>query len=425
MTSTALAEPMPAQEADATFVFNPRDPDFHKLPYPHYARLRDNDPIHRGQWGVWWVAKYQHVRAILKDKRFLVQDIPAKLRRRNQMLKTQRVSANQPDNIDALIENTENWFSFLDESAHGRLRKLVSSAFQKRQIDRMREHIRASAESLLDQLEGCAEFDLMQDFARKVPPRVIAQFLGVPEQDIERCTQWAHLVSRILDPMLSLEDYADMNQASQDFMAYLRELLQQRRIAPQDDLISALISARDNDDRLSEAEVISTLIFAFVAGEETAAALIGSTSLALMRNPAQRDLMVADMGLVAHAVEETLRYDSPFQMTSRTALEDVEIEGRQIRKGEQIYLFLGSANRDPEQFSEPDRYDLLRDRAHHIAFSDGAHFCVGAMLARIEVQESIAALFARFPALRLAGEEVRYCDNAVLRCLASMRVNPH
>jgi hypothetical protein len=373
---------------------------------------------------VWWVAKYQHVRAILKDKRFLVQDIPAKLRRRNQMLKTQRVSANQPENIDALIENTENWFSFLDESAHGRLRKLVSAAFQKRQIDRMREHIRNCAEGLLDQLEGRTEFDLMQDFARKLPPRVIGQFLGVPEQDIERCTQWAHMVSRILDPMLSLDEYAGMDRASQDFMVYLRELVQQRRLVPQDDLISALISARDNDDRLSEAEIISTLTFTFVAGEETATALIGNTALALMRNPDQRKLMVGDMNLVAHAVEETLRYDSPFQMTSRTALEDVEIEGRQIRKGEQIYLFMASANRDPEQFPDPDRFDLGRERSHHIAFSDGAHFCVGALLARIEVQESIAALFSRFPALRLASEELRYCDNAVLRCLASMLVSP-
>jgi cytochrome P450 len=403
--------------------FNPRDPNFHHYPYPHYQRLREMEPVHRSPWGVWFIGRYEHVRALLKDRRFSSQDVPGQLRRRNEMLKTRRVAANQPDNLDALIENSENWFAFLEGMEHVRLRKLVSSAFQKRQIDQMRLHIKESVAELLHDIDGREQFDLMADFAKPLPQRVIAHLLGLPAADTSQCVAWANVIGRIFDPLLSLEEYATLNQSSFEFMAYLRALIAQRRAVPQEDLISALIDAHDNEDRLSEAEIISTIIVMFAAGEETVVGLIGNGVLSLITHPEQRNLLLNDPGLAANAVEELLRYDSPFQMTSRTALEDVELDGKSIRKGDQIYVLLASANRDPAQFADPDKLDIERERPHHMSFADGVHFCVGAQLARIEAQEAFTALFQRYPHLALLPQELTYRDNTILRCLNELHVS--
>ncbi len=402
--------------------FNPRDPEFHAYPYLQYARLRELDPVHRSPWGVWFIAKYEHVRSVLKDRRFRSQDVPGQLRRRNHMLKTRRVTLNQPDNLDALIANSENWFAFLEGMEHARLRRLVSYAFQKRHIEQMRAGIRDCVTTLLDALEGRDHFDLMAEFAKPLPQHTIAHLLGVPSDDIARCVTWANMLSRIFDPLLSLDEYASLNEAAQEFMAYLRDLIALRRAAPRDDLVSALIEAHDNEDRLTENEIISTLTVMFTAGEETAVGLIGNGVLALTGHPQQRDLLRNHPELAANAVEELLRYDSPFQMTSRMALEDVELGGKSIRKGDQIYVLLGAANRDPAQFDNPDRLDIQRSRPHHMSFGDGLHVCVGAQLARMEVQEALVALLQRYPALDSPAQNLSYRKNAVLRCLNALQV---
>jgi cytochrome P450 len=409
--------------AQAPLFFNPRDPDFTRYPYPHYQRLRQSDPLHRSPWGVWFVGKYDHVRFVLKDKRFRSQDVPAQLRRKNDMLKTRQVAANQPKDLDDLIANTENWFSFLEGAAHGRLRKLVLHAFQRRHIDQMRIRIRQCVDDLLNDLEQLGEFDLMSDFAEPLPQRMVGHLLGVPAEDVSRCAAWADRIGRIFDPLMPLDEYARINQCSGEFMDYLRRLIDERRSAPQEDLVSALISAHDEEDRLTETEIVSTLILMFTAGEETVTGLIGNGSLALMRHPEQRQLMLDEPELAANAVEELLRYDSPFQMTSRTALEDVELGGKMIRKGDQLYVLLASANRDPEQFEDPDRLDLKRPRPHHMSFADGAHFCVGAQLAKIEAQEAFISLFRRFPAMRLSPQEFSYRTSTALRCLNALHVS--
>ncbi len=409
--------------APVSLFFNPRDPGFNRDPYPHYRRLLQSDPVHRSPWGVWFIARYEHVRFVLKDKRFRSQDVPVQLRRKNDMLKTRQVLANQPKDLDDLIVNAENWFAFLEGAAHARLRKLVLHAFQRRNIDQMRIRIRQCVEDLLDELEQREKFDLMSDFAKPLPQRVIGYLLGIPPEDVSRCAAWASQIGRIFDPLMSLDDYAQLNRCSGEFMAYLHQLISERRALPQEDLVSALISAHDEEDRLTEAEIVSTLVLMFTAGEETVTGLLGNGSLALMRHPEQRQLLVLEPELSANAVEELLRYDSPFQMTSRTALEDVELGGKTIRKGDQLYVLLASANRDSDQFENPEQLDLKRPRPHHMSFADGMHFCVGAQLARIEAQEAFASLFSRFPAMRLLPQEFSYRTSSVLRCLNKLQVS--
>jgi cytochrome P450 len=415
--SRLVDAPRRSVAASPRLFFNPRDPSFNKNPYVHYKRLRDEDPVHRSPLGTWFLGKYAHVRGTLKDRRFSVQDVPGQLRKRNELLKTRRISPNQPDNLDALIANSENWFAFLEAPNHTRLRNLVSSAFHQRQVENMRARIRQCADELLDRVHGQDTVDLMADFANLLPQRVIATLLGLPPDDFPKCVAWANVIGRIFDPLVSLEEYADLNQCSIEFMDYLRSLIAQRRAEPEEDLISALIQARDKGDRLSEAELVSIIIINFGAGEETVVSMLGNGCLALMNNPEQCRHLMSKSELMPNAVEEILRYDAPLQMTSRTALEDVEIAEKVIRKGDQVYLALGSANRDPEQFEDPDTLNIERERPHHMSFADGHHYCVGAQLARIEGQEAFAAVFERYPNLTMLDQELTYRDHTVLRCM--------
>lgn len=415
--SRLVDAPRRSVAASPRLFFNPRDPSFNKNPYVHYKRLRDEDPVHRSPLGTWFLGKYAHVRGTLKDRRFSVQDVPGQLRKRNELLKTRRISPNQPDNLDALIANSENWFAFLEAPNHTRLRNLVSSAFHQRQVENMRARIRQCADELLDRVHGQDTVDLMADFANLLPQRVIATLVGLPPDDFPKCVAWANVIGRIFDPLVSLEEYADLNQCSIEFMDYLRSLIAQRRAEPEEDLISALIQARDKGDRLSEAELVSIIIINFGAGEETVVSMLGNGCLALMNNPEQCRHLMSKSELMPNAVEEILRYDAPLQMTSRTALEDVEIAEKVIRKGDQVYLALGSANRDPEQFEDPDTLNIERERPHHMSFADGHHYCVGAQLARIEGQEAFAAVFERYPNLTMLDQELTYRDHTVLRCM--------
>ncbi|MFC4161436.1 cytochrome P450 [Chitinimonas lacunae] len=421
MTATVLDTPAAAPQQAGLF-FNPRDPNFNLDPYPHYRRLREQDPVHRSPWGVWFVGRYEHVRTVLKDRRFRVQDVPGQLRRRNELLQRQRIVANQPDNLDALIANSENWFAFLEAPDHTRLRKLVSHAFQKRSVERMREHIRRCARDLLDRVRQRGEMDLMKDFASILPQNVIAYLLGIPASHFPQCVAWAEVIGRIFDPLVSLEEYARLNRDSIEFMDYLRGLVAERRREPQDDLISALIEARDEQDRLSEAELISIIILIFGAGEETVVSLLGNGSKALILHPEQQALLRARPELLPSAVDELLRYDAPLQMTSRTALEDVELGGKLIRAGDQVYVALGSANRDPDQYPDPDRLDIERERNHHMSFADGPHYCVGAPLARIEAEEAFRVLFELLPDLQILPHQQRFRDHTVLRCMTTLPV---
>jgi cytochrome P450 len=215
-------------------------------------------------------------------------------------------------------------------------------------------------------------------------------------------------MSRIIDPLMSLEDYDQLNQVAVAFTEYFRDLIVERRKKPKEDLISALIAARDQGDKLSEDELLSVCLMLFVTGEETTVHTIGNGMLALLRHPDQMELLKRNPTIIQSAVEEILRYDSPVQQTARIAREDVEIGDKTIRSGENVLVSLGAANRDPAQFSNPAQLDLIRDENHHLAFSDSIHYCLGAALARLQSQIAINTLVQRLPNLKLNTEKLEW-----------------
>ena len=404
-------------------LFNPLDPVFNTNPYPHYERLRTMDPVHRSALGVWFVGRYEDVRSILKDRRFRVQDIPGQLRRKNILLDTKQISATQPRNLDYLIANAENWFAFLEAPDHTRLRGVFTGALHRHSVELLRPFIRDAARALIEKQLANGRMDLMKDFACILPLNVIARMLGVPKEAFGQVVAWTERLARIFDPLTSLEELAQLDRVSREFMAYLKGLIAERRVEPQDDLISVLCAERGaQDQQITEQELISVCILVFGAGEETMVNLLGNGTLALMNHPEQQRFLRENLDILPSAVDEFLRYDAPLQMTSRTALEDVEVGGKMIHAGDQVYVALGSANRDPERFERPDELDLERQHNHHMAFADGHHLCVGAQLARIEGQEGFRALLEMVPDLRLAADNLTWRKHLVLRGLISLPV---
>jgi cytochrome P450 len=265
---------------------------------------------------------------------------------------------------------------------------------------------------------------VIEDLAYPLPVNVICELLGVPVEDHVRFREWSKEAARALDPVetLSPEEQERRRRVLTAFVEYFEGLIAERRSAPRDDLLSALIAAEEAGDKLSPEELLSTCILLLVAGHETTVNLIGNGTLALLRHPDQLDLLRDDPALARGAVEEFLRYDPPVQMTGRTALEDMEVGGTVVPKGEQAVLLIGSANRDPAQFPDPERLDITRQENHHIAFGYGLHFCLGAPLARLEGEIAFQTLVRRFEGLRLLDEEPPYKENIILRGLAALPV---
>jgi cytochrome P450 len=285
----------------------------------------------------------------------------------------------------------------------------------------MRPHIAELVGSYLDAIAGARDVDLVADLAAPLPVTVICEMLGIPESDRDQLRAWTHAATVLIDPGDNMAEYVPANEAVQAFDDYLTAVIAERRARPTDDLLSALVLAEEEGDRLSRQELVSMVTLLFGAGHETTVNLIGNGMRAFLDNPDQWRRVVEDPSLVPSAVEEMLRYDSPVQLTGRNVTEDVELEGDTLRRGQQVTVVLGAANRDPDVFADPDRFDVGRNDNRHLAFGGGIHHCLGAPLARIEAQEAVAALAARFPSLEPAGEPVRR-ETINLRGLASLPV---
>jgi hypothetical protein len=247
--------------------------------------------------------------------------------------------------------------------------------------------------------------------------------LGVPAADSYKLARWSNEMSRIIDPLMSLEDYDELNQVAVEFTDYFRALIGERQKRPQDDLISALIQAREKEDKLSEEELLSVCMLLFVTGEETTVHTIGNGMLALLRQPDQLDLLRQQPNIIQSAVEEILRYDSPVQQTARIAVEDVEIDGKIIHSGDNVLVSIGAANRDPTVFPNPDQLDLTREPNRHLAFGDGLHYCLGAPLARLQGQIAIDTLVRRLPNMTLNTDQLEWRKNINIRGLKSLSVS--
>mgnify|MGYP005851277869 CR=1 FL=1 len=387
-------------------------------PYPIYSVIRTVRPVLEvpvpgfSGPGVWMLTRYADVHGVLRDPRFSVERIRAPIVR---------------DNLDRMPEflrqSAQGLRSMLimDPPDHTRVRKLVNKAFTPKRIAALRGHIEALVRTLTDACAAKGRFDLIRDLAEPLPAIVIAELLGVPAEDHRRFRDWSSaLIAGIASP--SPEARRAGTAAGQQIFAYLADTIADRRRAPQDDLISAMIQAQEERDALSDAELLATSNLLLLAGHETPTHLIGNGMLALLREPDAWRRMCDEPALLPSAVEELLRFDGPVQATVRVALEDVVIDGHTIPAGALVLVSIGAANHDPDVFARPDELDLARDPNPHLAFGFGTHFCLGAPLARLEAQLAFEALTRRFPRLELVDDNPRYRPNPVLRGLERLEL---
>lgn len=398
------------------FSFNPLLPEFHANPYPTYHHLRSEDPVHRSFMGVWVLTRYADVKAVLRDPRFCSDQVPKRIKDKSHYLEQQQ------RDLNTLVQATSKFIFFLDPPDHTRLRGLVNKAFSPGVVERMRPQIQATVDELIGKVQDKGSMDIISDFACLLPVIVIARMLGVPEEDRSKLHQWSNDLSRILDLLMSLEAYEHINKVAIEFTEYFRELIAEREKRPKEDLLSALIAARDQGDRLSKEELLATCMMLFATGEESTVNLIGNGMLALLHHPDQMELLKREPAIIQSAIEELLRYDSPLQQTARMATEDVEIGGKIIRAGENVLVSLGAANRDPAQFTEPDKLDLTRGENRHLAFADGIHYCLGASLARLEGEIAINTLVQQLPDLKLHTDKLEWLEKIALRGLKALSV---
>jgi len=392
-------------------------PEFQADPYPTYAHLRDEAPVlplARGAFRFVFVTRYADVASVLRDARFSAMKFPDAL--------IQVALQSDDPHVVALAKVIANVMLVKDGGDHARLRGLANKAFTPRVVEGLRGRIETIVAELLDEADRHGSLDLMHDFASPLPVAVIAELLGLPPADRKQIKAWSDAIVPVLDGTIRDGSLANVARGAFEFRAYLKDVIEHRRKHPGDDLLSAMIATHERDDALSEDELLATAILLLGAGHETTTNWIGNGVYALLRHPGELARLGRGRGLIKNATEELLRFDSPVQATSRTAKEDVVIGGVAIPAGIEINLLLGSANRDPSQFPEPDRLDVGRAENRHLAFGLGAHFCLGAPLARLEAQIAFERLLERFPKIELAGPAPRYKPGLVLHGLESLRL---
>ena len=388
-------------------------PQFISNPYPIYDAMRALGPIFRDPVVGWVTADYETCASILRDPRFSAERIAT-----DEQLEQWGISAIKP-----IVDIERRMMLFVDAPDHTRLRGLVSKAFTPRAVEAMRPQIQVLVDDLLSRVRGQGEMDLMRDLAIPLPTSVIISMLGVPQEDRPQLKKWSADFAIIIGSFeVSMEQWAQLQESMLEFKEYFRRLVRQVRQNPKDDLLSAMALAEVQGDRLTEDELLANCILLIAAGHETTTNLIGNGILALLRNPDQLEKLKANPSLIASAIEELLRYDSPVQLTGRTAREDLELDGHTIERGHEVITLLGGANRDPKRFADPHRLDITRQDNKHLSFAIGSHFCLGAPLARLEGQIAINTLLREMPGLRLAVEPERleWQPNQVLHGLKSL-----
>jgi cytochrome P450 len=367
------------------------DPVFREQPHDHLDRLRAEAPVHRdAAMERLFLTRFEDVRAVLSNRSLSVdpRKAPDAARRRTMM-------------GSGLPEGFQPSMLLLDDPDHKRLRGLVSQAFNQRSVEAWRPRIGAIAEALLDALGNRDSFDVIAEYAAPLPIVVIAEMLGVDPGDMAQFKRWSDARSQLFNPARTPEQTEELMTAGQGLRDYFAGAIEARRRQRGADLISLLVDAEEAGDRLSVPEIVITCNLLLVAGNLTTTDLIGNGVLALLRHPDQLAKLCAHPELVPNAVEETLRYDSPVVQATRVALEPTEIGGSEVRANETMTCSLLAAGHDPARHADPHRFDIERTDTTHLAFGGGAHFCLGAPLARAEAQIAMAALFERFPGLRL------------------------
>ncbi|MER6565347.1 cytochrome P450 [Streptomyces sp. NPDC001093] len=396
--------------------FDPWDPAFLADPYPAYAELRARGRVIRYEpTDQWLVPHHADVAALLRDRR---------LGRTYQHRFSHEEFGRTAPSPEHEPFHTLNDHGMLDLEPpdHTRIRRLVSKAFTPRTVERLKPYVHGLANDLVAALVHNGGGDLLTDVAEPLPVAVIAEMLGIPEADRAQLRPWSAAICGMYELNPSEETAAQAVRASVEFSEYLRMLIATRRKEPGEDLVSGLIAAHDeDDDRLTEQEMISTAVLLLNAGHEATVNATVNGWWALFRNPGQLAALRADHSLVPSAIEELMRYDTPLQLFERWVLDDIEIDGTTVPRGSEIAMLFGSANHDPAVFTDPGRLDLTRTDNPHISFSAGIHYCIGAPLARIELAASMTALLQQAPTLTLAAEPRRK-PNFVIRGLEGLSV---
>ncbi len=391
--------------------------EFKANPYPFYARLRAEAPVYRtvlpDKQPAWLITRYDDVFMVLKDEQRFTKDRQAAMSAQ-QLAKTPWVPP--------MFRPLSRTILDTDGAEHARLRGLIHKAFTPRLIEQMRERVQVLATELLAAAARRGKMDLIRDYALPIPLTIIAEILGVSEKDRQKFHRWTKTFIELTASnnalLWGLPNLVAM-------MGYLKRIFKERRADPREDLITALVQAEEAGDHLTEDELLAMVFVLLIAGHETTVNLIGSGALTLLENPDQRRLLRQKPELIKNAIEELLRYVSPVeQATERYAREDVTLHGITIPKGEMVLAVIASANRDEQQFSDPDQLDITRDNVKHLAFGQGVHYCVGAPLARLEGQIAIQTLVERMPNLGLATapQTLRWRPGLTVRGLEALPV---
>jgi cytochrome P450 len=371
-------------------------PDFYADPYPTYRALRENAPVKRMPNGAYFLTRYDDLVTAYKSTKAFSSD------------KKTEFAPKYGNSL--LYEHHTTSLVFNDPPAHTRVRRLIMGALSPRAIASMEPHLIRLVDTLLDAMAGKRKVELIEDFASAIPVEVIGNLLDVPHEERGPLRDWSLAILGALEPVISTEAFARGNRAVQEFLAYLETLVERRRAKPgnpSQDVLTRLIEGEENGERLSEKELLHNCIFLLNAGHETTTNLIGNGLVALLDHPEQKQRLIAHPELIKTAIEEMLRYESSNQLGNRMIVEEVELGGITMPPGTPVTLCIGAANRDPQQFPDPEAFDIARAPNRHLAFGTGAHQCAGMALARLEGAIAISRFVARFPDYARDGEPVR------------------
>jgi cytochrome P450 len=406
-TQTASAA---SQSGGTLSLYRLLDPEVLADPYPLFHRLRTEDPVHWDPFLHAWVAtRYKDVVTVLHH--YSAERTPT----------PEQLAAMGLAALNPISEIMVKQMLFLDPPSHTRLRSLASQAFTPQRVEVLRGHIRDITDRLLDKVQAKGRMDVIADLAEPLPCIVTAEMLGVPVDDYQQLKAWSQDFAEMLGNFQHNPERAPRILKSVLEMAdYFRSAMREQRLHPRDGLVSSLMNAEIQGDRLSQEEVVANCIVTMVGGQETTTNLIGNGVLALLRNPDQLEKLRSDLSLIPSAVEELLRYESPSQHTARLAPEDTILGGRRIRKRQAVIAVMAAGNRDPERFPDPDRLDITRADNRHLAFGWAAHFCFGAALARIEGQVAFELMLRRLPNWALESGPLVWRSNLGLRGLTRL-----
>ena len=414
-------------------------------PYPFYEQLREHDPVHWDEMlGFWVFSRYGDIDALYTDDRFS--------RAQGLMRGFDRLSESERQLVQPVYHSFSKTVFYADPPYHTHLRGLMNHAFTPRRVERLRPNIQRIVNELLDAAQRRdGTVDVIRDLAYPLPVMVIAELLGLPAGDRERFKKWSDDLFAILGTVRqkSSDLLERAVQSLHEMTDYVSDLSQKRRESPRDDLLTALLSVTEEQElacphphaasssqatgelthehaaasALTAEELVSNINILLSTGHETTTHLIGNGILALLQHPDQMQRLQTQPSLLAHAIEEMLRYDNPVQITYRAALEDADIRGKRIRKGDLVNSIVGSANRDPRRFSNPDQFNITRNEGRHLGFGLGIHFCIGAPLVRLEAEIVFDTILRRFPGIRLATETLEWQEHPIFRGLKALPVN--